>query len=289
MPSVSSGRPPPWCRWCGVEQGHGGLGEVAPVGDLPFVVGFDQDGAGEAEQRGGVGEDADDVGAALDLLVHPLERVGGPDLAPVRGREGGEGEQVVAGARASSSRPWGAAGRAWSAITSNCSWTWAASGWAKMVRIAAATISPEPFGHRGQHVAHEVDPAALPGRAEQHAADRGLQALVGVGDHQLHSVQAAGLQRAQERGPERAVLAVPDVEAEHLPPAVGGHPGGDHHRLGHDPPVDPGLAVGGVEEHVRERGVGQGPVPERRDLLVEVGADPRHLALGDPRSPRRAP
>jgi hypothetical protein len=32
------------------------------------------------------------------------------------------------------------------AMTSSCSWTWVASGWAKMVRMAAATISAEPFG-----------------------------------------------------------------------------------------------------------------------------------------------
>jgi hypothetical protein len=37
-------------------------------------VGFDEDRAGEAEQRGGVGEDSADVGAAFDLLVQPLER-----------------------------------------------------------------------------------------------------------------------------------------------------------------------------------------------------------------------
>ena len=46
-------------------MGHGGFGEVAAVGDLPFVVGFDQDRAGEAEQGGGVGEDTDDVGAGV--------------------------------------------------------------------------------------------------------------------------------------------------------------------------------------------------------------------------------
>ena len=55
---------------------------------------------------------------------------------------------------------------------------------------------------------------------------------------------------------------------------VGGHPGGDHHRLGDHSPVDPGLAVGGVEEHVRKLLVGQRPVPEGGDILVEVGADP---------------
>jgi hypothetical protein len=36
------------------------------------------------------------------------------------------------------------------AIMSSCSWTWAASGWAKMVRIAAATISAEPLGTRAR-------------------------------------------------------------------------------------------------------------------------------------------
>lgn len=41
--------------------------------DLPFVVGFGQDGAGQAEQGSEAGEHADDVGAALDFLVQPFE------------------------------------------------------------------------------------------------------------------------------------------------------------------------------------------------------------------------
>ena len=47
--------------------------EVAP-GFGPFVVLFGQHGADEADQRVAVGEDADDVGAAADLLVEPLDR-----------------------------------------------------------------------------------------------------------------------------------------------------------------------------------------------------------------------
>jgi hypothetical protein len=66
-----------------------------------------------------------------------------------------------------------------------------------------------------------------------------------------------------------------------VPVPVGGHPGGDHHRLRDHPPVDPGLAVGGVEEHVRERLPGQRPIPERTDFLVEVGAAPADFGLGD--------
>jgi hypothetical protein len=77
----------------------------------------------------------------------------------------------------------------------------------------------------GENVAHEVHPAALPGRPEQHGGDRLLKPGVGVGDDQLGAGQPAGLQRAQQRRPERAVLAVADGEAEHLPVPVGGHPG----------------------------------------------------------------
>ena len=48
----------------GLEQRQCGLGEVALVGDLPFVVGFDEHRAGQAQQGSWVREDADDIGAA---------------------------------------------------------------------------------------------------------------------------------------------------------------------------------------------------------------------------------
>ena len=58
----------------GVKQGHGSFGKVAAFADLPFIVGFHKDGTGEAEQRLRVGEDTDNVGAALDFLVQPRQR-----------------------------------------------------------------------------------------------------------------------------------------------------------------------------------------------------------------------
>jgi len=42
-------------------------------------------------------EDLDDVDAAFDLAVDPLQRVGGLDLLPVPFWEGGEGGEVVLG------------------------------------------------------------------------------------------------------------------------------------------------------------------------------------------------
>lgn len=59
---------------CGaVDQGHGVLGEVAALLDLPFVVGLHEHGAVEPGEGALVGKDADDVGASLDLLVDALE------------------------------------------------------------------------------------------------------------------------------------------------------------------------------------------------------------------------
>ena len=72
------------------------LGEVAAA-DEPLVALFDEQHAGEADQRLVVGEDADDVGAAADLAVDALERVCGAQLAPVLAREGVEAEQILLG------------------------------------------------------------------------------------------------------------------------------------------------------------------------------------------------
>ena len=38
-------------------------------------MGFDEHGAGQPLQRGGVGEDPDDVGTTFDLLVEPFQRI----------------------------------------------------------------------------------------------------------------------------------------------------------------------------------------------------------------------
>ena len=56
-----------------VELGHRALGQVAAVGDLPFVVGVVQHGADEPDDGGLVGEDADDAGSAFDLPVEPFD------------------------------------------------------------------------------------------------------------------------------------------------------------------------------------------------------------------------
>jgi hypothetical protein len=127
-----------------------------------------------------------------------------------------------------------------------------------------------------------MDPAALPAGAGHDRGDGLGEAGVGVGDDQLDAVKPAGFERAQERGPERAVLAVTNVQAEDLSAAVGGDAGGDHHRAADHPAVHAGLEVGGVQEQVREGGVRKRAGPEAGDLGVQLATDPADLGLGDP-------
>jgi hypothetical protein len=87
----------------------------------------------------------------------------------------------------------------------------------------------------GEHVAQEVDPAALHRGADHHGTDGLPQAEVGIGDHQLHPAQPTGLERPQEGGPERTIFGVADREAEDLATAIAAHPGGHDHRLGGPP------------------------------------------------------
>jgi hypothetical protein len=75
--------------------------------------------------------------------------------------------------------------------------------------------------------------AALPGRAE-HLADRVLEALVRVGDNQLHAREAALDERAEEVAPERLGLCLAAVDADHLAPTRLVHPVRDHQALPDD-------------------------------------------------------
>ena len=95
-------------------QGSDGFqGHVASAVNGPFVVLLKQDSTGETSDGGLVGEDADDVGAAPDLAVEALQRVGRRELGG-----GSLGKLIYAKA---SSRPgrsgrrasalWGATGR----------------------------------------------------------------------------------------------------------------------------------------------------------------------------------
>lgn len=65
----------------------------------------------------------------------------------------------------------------------------------------------------GERVPHEVDAAALPGRGEDFRDGR-LDALMAVGDDELHPAQATPRQLARETGPESLGLGGADIHAQ---------------------------------------------------------------------------
>ena len=70
--------------------------------------------------------------------------------------------------------------------------------------------APAALAGMGEDIAHEVDAATLPRRA-QHLRDSCLQAQVRIRDDQLHTAQAPAGQAAQELGP---VFPVSDCETD---------------------------------------------------------------------------
>jgi hypothetical protein len=108
---------------------------------------------------------------------------------------------------------------------------------------------------------------------------------VRVGDNELHAGEAARHQRAKERAPERLRLCLADVECDHLAVARLVHPIGEHETLAHDPAAVSNLLHLRIKPQVRVAAL-QRPLTEGVDLLVEPGADPGDLALGDPQPQR---
>ena len=101
-----------------------------------------------------------------------------------------------------------------------------------------------------QGVAHEVDAAPLPGGAED-PADSRLDALMGVGDHQLDAPKASACQLAQELSPESRSLRGTDVHAQNLAAAIGIDANGDNHSHRDNASVLTDLQVGRIDPDIR--------------------------------------
>jgi hypothetical protein len=181
------------------------------------VVLLDAEHPSQADQRLVVGEDPDDVGASADLLVEALKRVGGAQLAPVRRREGVEGQDVGLGVleqrgdlRHAPLQMRDGLGEPIACLVDVLGVEDRADQRTEQPVLVLAGV-PEA-------VSEEVHGAALPAAA-QDLGDRGLQPGVRVADGQLHAGQPSLDQPAQELGPEGLGLGLADVDAEDLPAA----------------------------------------------------------------------
>ena len=82
----------------------------------------------------------------------------------------------------------------------------------------------------------------------QHFADRRLDALMGIGDHQLDPAQTAPGELAQKLCPEGLGLRRSDIHAEDFAAAVAVDADRDDHRHRDDAPALAHLHVGGVDQ-----------------------------------------
>ena len=168
---------------------------------------------------GVVGEDPDDVGAALDLTVQALEGLVDQTL---RQCDSGKAQKASRSSLASSSMVATSGKRSAKVADDPVELLTDGGG----VGLGEDRLDGGDHhvgvgpGHPGQDVAHEVDPAALPGRPDHHRLDGRLEAQVLVGDDEADPAQPPGPQRAQELGPKGPVLGVADGTAEHLAIAV---------------------------------------------------------------------
>jgi ABC-type branched-subunit amino acid transport system ATPase component len=101
-----------------------------------------------------------------------------------------------------------------------------------------------------------------------------------VGDAEAHTLQAAAAQVAQQLRPERLRLRLAAVEADHLAPTGLVDAVRDHQALAHDAAAISDLLDFRVEPDVRVAAL-ERPRAEGFHLLIEAGADARHLAAGD--------
>jgi hypothetical protein len=121
---------------------------------------------------------------------------------------------------------------------------------------------------------------------EEGLADRRLEPLVRIRDHQLHPAQAAADHALEEARPERPGLAWADVQADDLASAfgVGGH--GDYRRHRDDPPALALAQPDGIQPEIGPFPA-QGAVEEGVHPLVDVPAQPGNRALAEPGQPHR--
>ena len=128
-----------------VDLGHGGLGEVAAVGDLPFVVDVGQDRADEADDGGFVREDADDAGSRLISLLTRSKGLVDQIFAQC-GRGKAVNASTSAFASSISGPILGKPAASWSRTVFQVAEAASGFGWAKIVRNTAATMSLCDFG-----------------------------------------------------------------------------------------------------------------------------------------------
>ena len=219
------------------DGGHALGGEHATALQLPVLVLLQQHRAHQAGDGGIVGEDADDAGAAFDLLIHPLQQVGAPDLAPVLLREVAEGQHILPGlvhqlsgfGKALDQRG-GQVIPAAEDLAGVLLGEHTAQGSGDHALVGYSFGEGFAYGDALQQVSGEMNATALPDATLKLPADRLGEPHLGVGDPQFDPSEATLFERGKELTPEALSLTVAHLEAQQLSAAIDIDAHGDDHR-----------------------------------------------------------
>src|SRR5690606_38137061 len=216
---------------------------------LPLLVLFGGEGSHQAQAAVGIGEDAYDVGATLDLLVEALEQVGrahvlvmGTQQAVERQRlfDGLLNPQAQALVLASPLRePRGKVAAGLLQVTTVVEP--AQLGQAIVVGLAWQVV---------ERIAQKVHVTALPVGLKQHLEDRLPEAVVMVAHDELHAVQPAIAKVGEKRLPARTALAVSQLDAQDVASSIVADANGHEHRAAANDPILAHPLVAGIEDEV---------------------------------------
>ena len=138
--------------------------------------------------------------------------------------------------------------------------------------------------HVTEDVPVEMHHAALPSRLGQMLRGALRQAAAGIGNDQLHPLEAAIDELSQKRRPARLVLLGALADAENLPKTLGIDGAGDQQRDIADLAGPAALHYDAVEIKIRMLAF-DAPVPPSLDLGVNLLVEVRHRARAHPRAP----
>jgi hypothetical protein len=145
---------------------------------------------------------------------------------------------------------------------------WLQKGLAKGLAKRRGNHALLGLGDISESIAHPVHPAALPAGAE-HPANRRFEPLMGIGNDQLDTVQAAPRQAFEKAQPKGFGLRRADMQANNLAPTVGVGGDSDDCRDRHDAAALALLQVGGVEPEIRPL-AGKRSVEEGVHALIDL-------------------
>ncbi len=196
---------------------------------FPFIAGFGQERADQAQQGRFIGEQTRDAGAAFEFHVDPFERVGSAQAALVSRWEGEDGEAL----RQVFLHPGGEFGRGGGVSGNDFLEPGFGAGAIRAVQHRANGLRDRGTLIQTRHISLGVllkmELTALPGHARINRAACGGQSPVVVADEEQRRVEAALLQAGEEGAPVGFGFAESDADTENGAFAIRPNPKGDEH------------------------------------------------------------